>query len=59
MLVDEEARRQKPIIPENLTIKDIVDLVGQDPLEVRIENKWIVLQFDRSQFKLKNYGRRT
>lgn len=35
----------KPVDTKRLTIADMTALVGYEPLEVRVENKWIVIQY--------------
>lgn len=43
-----------PVVTKYLTIKDVVEIVGYQPLDVRVENKWIVLVFPYSTFRMRN-----
>lgn len=38
---------------EYLTIKDIVELVGRQPIDIVQENKWVRLIFDYTSVRIK------
>lgn len=44
----------QPVFTQDVTIKDIIEIVGREPLSVGMQNSWIVLQFDHATFKIKN-----
>lgn len=45
--------RDEPVIVSMLTVKDIIEMVGKEPLDMVMENKWVKLVFDYSTVKLK------
>lgn len=42
-----------PILAELVTVKDVVELVGKEPIRVEVLNKWITFTFDYCTFKLR------
>lgn len=45
--------KDEPVIVEYLTIKDVIELVGRQPIRVVQENKWVRLVFDWSSVRIK------
>ena len=43
-----------PVAIKWLTIKDVVEIVGHQPHDVKVQNSWIVLAFNRCTFRMKN-----
>lgn len=46
-------RREEPVVTSMLTIKDVITLVGKEPLAMIVENKWVKIIFEYSTVKLK------
>jgi hypothetical protein len=55
MTLEEKAQdiRDVPVVMKFLTIKDIVEMVGYEPLDVQMQNKWVCLTFPFCTLKMR------